>query len=1001
VRRHEKASTAGSTEGNGKSRGLIRRAFATRGAFSTSKGSGAPKAKLAVAFGGALALVLAIGVTLASAVVPTLTIEDASSVSYTSALAKGTVDPQGKETNCHFEYVSQAQLDENVGNGGGEFDNAAGADCNGNPHEGTGAQNVEANLGGLTPSTVYHLRLVASNEDGQSEAVAADTFETEAVAKPTVTVNPVTTFTGTTAHFTGSINPNAPSGEPAGKPDAFDVNWHFQCSPDCPGAEGSLQAASTAQGVTADAAGLEPNTHYDVTLVASNAGGEENAGPVSFTTEATGPSAQTIPAFVLEGGKSALVGGRVNAHNTASTYWVEYGTDTNYGTSAPASKDAAAGSSGQDKVVTQEIGGLALNTTYHYRLVAKNAKGEVPGEDMTFKTPVAPGPEGPCSNAQFRTGPSANLPDCRAYEDVTPVNLLGSGARPQIEELSATQFFSTTALNGEAVIWSTSASVPGFDATGHGDALLSRRGPSGWTATLDSPPASISPFAAWIDYATPNLDRSFYFVYGSLDPEDPDPVETNNPLSIDHFERNSDGSYTWLTRGSAMESVVDFPVFLGASADGLKFYFNSGRKLEPGTEGGGVYLRSGQTTTLISRKEDGTPMPGANGSGISEDGSAALFGTLDEKLLYKQGLPHTLHVVSTPSGSFGLIRLSADGSKVFFQSTDPVTPDDADASTDIFEYNVATEALRRVSVPTGAPSGPGPGNGQGGAGAVAISRDGSAVYFTSPELLDGSKGVSGEENLYVAKGGVTSFLATLGGGGSAFHLSPDESTLIFQSQSRITSYDNAGHTEMYAYYTSSGTMTCVSCRPSGEPPSGDAEHGSSASTLVRNSDQSGERVFFQSTDPVLNQDVNGKTDVYEFDAASGKTSLLSTGQSPGPSMFYGNSLDGRDAFVFTLDSLRPNDINVGALKLYDARIGGGFAEPAPPAPCEGETCRSSNSGSPPPSAPATPNFVGPGNPKPKQAKKHKSKGHKKSKKHSKHKSKSHKRNANSNGRTGR
>ena len=146
---------------------------------------------------------------------------------------------------------------------------------------------------------------------------------------------------------------------------------------------------------------------------------------------ATAPSAATIPAFALQGGKSALLGGRVNPNGSATTYWVEYGATTGYGASAPASEDAAAGSGEQDKVVTQEVSGLTPGTVYHYRLVAKNAEGETPGEDLTFKTASAPQQPAPgsCSNEQFRVGPSAALPDCRAYELVSPPDLGGPSVR--------------------------------------------------------------------------------------------------------------------------------------------------------------------------------------------------------------------------------------------------------------------------------------------------------------------------------------------------------------------------------------------------------------------------------------------------------------------------------------------------------------------------------------------------------------------------------------------
>jgi hypothetical protein len=702
----------------------------------------------------------------------------------------------------------------------------------------------------------------------------------------------------------------------------------------------------------------------------------------------------------LEGGHSALVGGRVNAHNTASTYWVEYGTDINYGTSAPASKDAAAGSSGQDKVVTQEIGGLALGTTYHYRLVAKNAKGEVPGEDMTFKTPVAQ-PAESCSNAQFRTGPSANLPDCRAYEDVTTLNLLGTAA-----------YSSLVAENGEAALWTTGANLPGFDAGGVRDTYLAKRTSSGWSSTLASPPGRmLRPYyEATLAFATPNLDgRMIWTTLNAINPEDPDPT-TYKSVFFDLYRRELDGSFTWVNRGSDMAPAgSDGVQFAGASADALTVFFTDAdnRQYEPDAPNGGVYKRSGQTTTVI-KDENGAPItnPGLRFAGISANGSVVAIQDSNAAYVYEQDLGHAVRISNTPLGLFDAspIGVSTDGSKFLFVTSQPLVPDDGDSALDIYEYEVSTGDFRRLS---GTVAGPGPGNGEANVNLVLVSPDGSAVYFTSTEQLDGSKGVSGAPNLYRAEGGAIHYAVSLTGG--ELHrprLTRDGSELLFESSDRLTAYDNAEHTEIYAYDSSDGGTVCVSCRPNGEVPSGDASFGGNAnfygSPPKENADQHGERIFFQSTDAVLPQDINGKGDVYEFDAPSATTSLISTGESPNPSFLAGNSADGRDIFFASVDSLRPNDQNVGTQKLFDARIGGGFPEPPPPAVCEGEGCRGSGSATPADAAPATPSFSGPGNPKPKpsHAKKHKAKKHK-HKSHKRHQSKSHKRTANSKGRTGR
>ena len=38
------------------------------------------------------------------------------------------------------------------------------------------------------------------------------------------------------------------------------------------------------------------------------------------------------------------------------------------------------------------------------------------------------------------------------------------------------------------------------------------------------------------------------------------------------------------------------------------------------------------------------------------------------------------------------------------------------------------------------------------------------------------------------------------------------------TNSQLTSYDSAGHQEMYSYTPSSGAIVCDSCNPDGKPP---------------------------------------------------------------------------------------------------------------------------------------------------------------------------------------
>lgn len=105
------------------------------------------------------------------------------------------------------------------------------------------------------------------------------------------------------------------------------------------------------------------------------------AGAAAATpTTVTGPTTAV-------GATSATVSGTVDPGGKATTWHVEYGTSTTYG-SATASQSAGAGAAGVN--VTATLNGLQPGTTYHYRLVASNADGTSHGGDAVFTTLTPP-----------------------------------------------------------------------------------------------------------------------------------------------------------------------------------------------------------------------------------------------------------------------------------------------------------------------------------------------------------------------------------------------------------------------------------------------------------------------------------------------------------------------------------------------------------------------------------------------------------------------------------
>ena len=104
------------------------------------------------------------------------------------------------------------------------------------------------------------------------------------------------------------------------------------------------------------------------------------AGAAVIYPPTAAPAVKTAEGFELKG--------TVYDYGSTTTYHFEYGTTTAYGTSAPM-PDADA-SSGLATSVSQQITGLAPDTTYHWKLVSTNSiEGTASTGDQTFSTAAA------------------------------------------------------------------------------------------------------------------------------------------------------------------------------------------------------------------------------------------------------------------------------------------------------------------------------------------------------------------------------------------------------------------------------------------------------------------------------------------------------------------------------------------------------------------------------------------------------------------------------------
>jgi phosphodiesterase/alkaline phosphatase D-like protein len=316
---------------------------------------------------------------------PAAVTKPASSVAQTSATLNATVDPEDEPvSDCHFEYGTTEAY-------------GASIPCSPSPGSGTSPVAVAAAVSGLSPSTAYHYRVVATNGTGTSEG-SDRTFETTASQPPAAVTKPASSVAQTSATLNATVDPED---EPVsdchfeyGTTEAYGAS--IPCSPS-PGSGTSPVAVSAA--ITA----LSPNTTYHFRVVATNPIGTATGADSSFTTPIDTPVAVTKPATRV-GQVSALLNGTVDPEGApVSQCRFEYGTSESYGTNVPCSPSPGSGSS--PVAVSAAISGLKAGTTYHFRLVASNAGGTSDGADATFTTASPALPElGRCITLAKATG---------------------------------------------------------------------------------------------------------------------------------------------------------------------------------------------------------------------------------------------------------------------------------------------------------------------------------------------------------------------------------------------------------------------------------------------------------------------------------------------------------------------------------------------------------------------------------------------------------------------
>jgi hypothetical protein len=335
---------------------------------------------------------------------PDATTGASSGVTDTKATVVGGVNPEGTATEWQFQYGT----DTSYGSSAPASPQSAGS--------GSSEVPVSTELSGLTAGTTYHYRLVAIGANGNTYG-ADQSFTTQ--APPTVDSQSAEPVGKVTATLNAQVNPFG-----------AETTYHFEYgtseSYGTSTVGASIPAGFGDQPASAEIAGLQANTTYHYRVVATNSlGGPVDGSDQTFTTSVALRVGHMFVSAVTS--SEATLNAEVNPLGDATTYHFEYGPSESYGTSVPV-PEASAGSGGKDVTVSQTVSALAADTQLHYRIVATNAHGTITSEDHIFKTfPVHVAETDSCPNAAIRKQQgSAFLPDCRAYEMVSPPDKNGS-----------------------------------------------------------------------------------------------------------------------------------------------------------------------------------------------------------------------------------------------------------------------------------------------------------------------------------------------------------------------------------------------------------------------------------------------------------------------------------------------------------------------------------------------------------------------------------------------
>jgi hypothetical protein len=593
---------------------------------------------------------------------------------------------------------------------------------------------------------------------------------------------------------------------------------------------------------------LAPKTVYRIRLVASNPAGVAQAAEGEFETREPLEFEETWASEATTDG--ARLNARIDTLGIPTTGYFEYVDQESFEASGFAEArqvpDVAHGAgaldfgSGETSVRSVSLGGLESGGSYRYRVVASDPLLGAPvvGPERLLRPLVKPFQEA-CANDGFRAGAGALLPDCRAYEMVSPLDKNNGDIVPFSEfSTGVPAALDESSVSGEKFSYATATPFGDTVSAPYSPEYIAERGEGGWQShSIDSPRGK--PDTTLL----PQLNTEFKLF-------SPDLCEVwqrtvaEPPLTGDavvgylNIYRRTDQScggapgyeaITTVTPPDVLASEYNPLELEGVSADGSVAVYAAPDNLAVGappqpascvSEGEHCQLRlyekrAGQEVKFVCYGPGGeaiAPCEAGSGGGggsalegnmhnaISADGEE-VYWTGGGKIYVRIEGTQTLAVSEAGEALSGtsssvFLGASTDGSRTVF-----LTEKEGGSVADLYEYDWRSETTTLIAHKT--------------VGFAGMSEDGSHIYFASTaELTEvpnsaGGKAKAGKPNLYLDEGGSVRFVATLAGDDvrtvfSAVavrepiermsRLDGDGGRLAFVSKGSPTGYDNTDAT---------------------------------------------------------------------------------------------------------------------------------------------------------------------------------------------------------------